>query len=75
MQSQLWDRQSGVGIELLTFKLETEEPPLAIAAKKYLKKVFVHLFFTRKAPIFSKESLWAHIFSKKSLRPHFLIEN
>ena len=26
MQSQLWDRQSGVGIEPLTFELETEEP-------------------------------------------------
>ena len=31
MQSQLWDRQSGVRIEPLIFELETEEPnPLAI---------------------------------------------
>ena len=32
-QSQLWDQQSGVGIEPLIFELETEEPnPLAITA-------------------------------------------
>ena len=34
-QSQLRDRQSGVGIEPLTFELETEEPnPLAITTKE-----------------------------------------
>ena len=33
MQSQLWDRQSEVGIEPLTFELDVEEPnPLAITA-------------------------------------------
>ena len=35
MQSQLQDRQSGVGIEPLTFELETEKPnPLAITDKE-----------------------------------------
>ena len=35
MQSQLGDRQSGVGIEPLIFELETEEAnPLAIMAKE-----------------------------------------
>ena len=35
MQSQLRDRQSGVGIGPLTFELETEKPnPLAITARK-----------------------------------------
>ena len=41
MQSQLWDRQSGVGIEPLTFELETEEPnPLAITAKEDVSSLY-----------------------------------
>ena len=36
MQSQLRDRQSGIGVEPLTFELGTEEPnPLAITAKQF----------------------------------------